>query len=89
MPELCRFFGIVIAMYWERDTKHHTPHFHAIYNEFDCKYEIPNLNVLDGKLPKRAHGMVTEWAKLHMDELVRNWEKAVQNKPIDKIKPLK
>jgi len=37
MPEISRFFGIIIAMYWERKTKHHSPHFHAIYGEYDCK----------------------------------------------------
>ena len=89
MPELSRFFGIVIAMFWEKNTKHHTPHFHAIYNEFDCKYEIPNLDVLDGYLPKRANKMVIEWAKLHMDELLGNWDRAIQNKSLRKIEPLK
>ncbi len=89
MPELSRFFGIVIAMYWEKNTQHHAPHFHAIYNEFDCKYEIPNLFVLDGSLPKRANNMVVEWAKLHMDELLLNWDRAKQNKSLNKIEPLK
>ena len=88
MPEISRFFGIIIAMYWEGKTRHHSPHFHAIYNEFDCKYEIPSLKVLDGKLPNRAHKLVIEWANLHRDELVNNWERVLRHQPLNKIEPL-
>ena len=88
MPEISRFYGIIIAMYWERDTGHHTPHFHAIYNEFDCKYEIPNLNIIEGKLPNNAHRLVLEWAKEHIKELDENWKLAIKNESLKKIEPL-
>ncbi len=88
MPEISRFYGIIIVMYWERNTEHHSPHFHAIYNEFDCKYEIPNLNILDGVLPNKAHRMVLDWAKNHIKELETNWKLAIRNEPLKKIKPL-
>lgn len=88
MPELSRFYGIVIAMYWERGTEHHTPHFHAIYNEFDCKYNIPGLNVIDGYLPAKAHKLVLEWAQQHIIELEKNWDSAIKNEPLRKINPL-
>jgi len=88
MPEISRFYGIIIAMFWERDTEHHTPHFHAIYNEFDCKYEIPNLKILDGKLPGKAHKLVMEWAKKHIKELEANWKLAIKNESLRKIEPL-
>lgn len=88
MPELSRFYGIIIAMYWERDTKHRSPHFHAIYNEFDCKYAIPKLNILDGVLPNKAHRMVIDWAKKHIEELEANWNLAIKNEPLKKIEPL-
>ncbi len=88
MPEISRFYGIIIAMFWERDTEHHTPHFHAIYNEFDCKYEIPSLNILDGRLPNKAHRLVVEWAKIHIKELDTNWKLEVKNESLRKIEPL-
>lgn len=88
MPEISRFYGIVIAMYWERDTKHKSPHFHAIYNEFDCKYGLPELEIIDGKLPNKAHKLVVDWANEHLKELEANWKLAVKNEPLNKIKPL-
>ena len=59
MPEICRFFGIAIAMYYN---DHLPPHFHAEYGEFEAVYAIESLELLRGSLPRRAHGMVVEWA---------------------------
>lgn len=88
MPEISRFYGIVIAMYWERSTEHHTAHFRAIYNEFDCKYGIPGLKILEGSLPNKAHRMVIDWAKKHINELEANWKSAIKNEPLSKIEPM-
>ena len=88
MPEISRFYGIIIAMYRERDTKHKSPHFHAIYNEFDCKYEIPGLSIMEGKLPNKADKMVIDWANKHLKELEDNWNLAVNNESLKKIEPL-
>jgi hypothetical protein len=88
MPEISRFLGIIIMMYWEINTKHHIPHFHAKYNEYTCVFSLPELNILEGKLPKRAMSHVIEWAKEHIDELNSNWILAEKNKPVKKIKPL-
>ncbi len=70
-------YGIRITIYWERNTQHRSPHFHVIYNEFDCKYEIPTLNVLEGVLPNKAHRMVIDWAQKHIKELEANWKLAI------------
>jgi hypothetical protein len=61
MPEICRFFGIVIAMYYN---DHLPPHFHAEYGGLEAVYAIESLELLRGSLPRRAHGMVVEWALL-------------------------
>lgn len=58
MPLLSSFFGIVVYMYWERHTKHYASHFHALYNEYECIYMLPDLVILSGKLPARADRMV-------------------------------
>ncbi len=69
MPEISMFYDIIIAMYWERKTEHHSAHFHEIYNEFDCKYSIPKLSIMEGSLPNKAHRMVISWAKKHIKDL--------------------
>jgi hypothetical protein len=86
MPEITRFFGIIIAMFLD---EHNPPHFHASYGQFKAAIEIESLKVLEGKLPARALGLVVEWASQHKKELMRNWERARDNKPLQKIKPLR
>lgn len=85
MPELCRFYGIVIRMYFN---DHAPPHFHAYYGEDEIIITIYTLAVLAGKLPPRALGLVMEWAALHQVELLTAWEHARQQHPLGKITPL-
>ena len=85
MPELSRFLGIVIAMYFN---DHNPPHFHVLYNEYDAEIEIKNLTVLNGKLPARVLGIAMEWAELHKDELMDNWDLLQSGEKYKKIPPL-
>ena len=66
MPEISRFLGIVIAMYYN---EHNPPHFHARYGNFKIEISIKTLTILAGKLPPKALGLVMEWATLHQDDL--------------------
>lgn len=84
MPEISRFLGIVIAMYY-RD--HEPPHFHAAYGEYQAKIEILTGKT-HGKFPKRAASHVLEWLELHRDELLENWSRVKERKPLLKIEPL-
>ena len=86
MPEISRFFGIIIRMYFG---DHNPPHFHAIYQEDTAEYDINTLTVIRGNLPSRAHAMVLEWASLHRDELMEDWKLAAEMKEVNKIEPLK
>ena len=61
---------------------------YALYNEYECVYRLPDLLILSGKLPSRADRMVRTWAKLHKEELIENWKRIKQDKPIKKISPL-
>jgi hypothetical protein len=70
LPELCRFFGIIITMNF-RD--HNPPHFHAAYGEQEASVEIASGRILKGWLSPRAKRLVLEWAALHRDELSRAW----------------
>lgn len=85
MPEICRFFGIIIAMFYE---DHQPGHFHARYGEHQVTIKIADLSILDGFLPPRALGLVMEWALIHQDELIKNWDLSQVYQPLIKIGPL-
>jgi hypothetical protein len=84
MPEISRFLGIVIAMYY-RD--HAPPHFHAIYGEYEATVEVESGGV-NGELPRRALAHVQEWRSLHKRELADIWNLARASKPLPRIEPL-
>ena len=85
MPQISRFFGIIIAMYYD---DHNPPHFHARYGNDQCLISINDLSVIEGRLPSRALGMVIEWAAVHQSELLANWELAKSLEPLKTIEPL-
>jgi hypothetical protein len=85
MPEISRFYGIVIKMYF---ADHPPPHFHAEYGGDEILVNIETLAVIAGKFPPRALGLVTEWASLHQAELLALWQKAQNLEPLGKIDPL-
>ena len=85
MPEISRFFGIVIRMHFD---DHRPPHFHAQYGEFEIEVAIGSLEVIEGKLPSRALGLAIEWAAQHKEELAEDWELASNRQRLRKIAPL-
>lgn len=86
MPEISRFYGIVIRMFYD---DHNPPHFHAFYGDDEAWININTLALLHGSLPSRALGMVIEWASLHQDELRRNWALLAEAQKPNCIAPLK
>jgi hypothetical protein len=86
MPEIARFYGIVIKMFFD---EHNPPHFHASYGEHEVLIDINSLALFAGQLPPRALGLVVEWATQHQDELLYNWRRAQDQQPLIKIEPLK
>ncbi len=85
MPEICRFYGIVIGMFFD---EHRPPHFHVRYGEHEAVLRIDDLVVTKGKLPPRTLGLVVEWAAKHQTELRRNWNAIESGRPARKITPL-
>ncbi len=85
MPELCRFAGIVIRMYYN---DYPPPHFHAEYGDPKAKIEIKTLEVLRGQLPTRQRALVIEWATARESELLLAFERAMSHTPAGKIEPL-
>jgi hypothetical protein len=85
MPEISRFFGIIIAMFY---SDHAPPHFHVRYGEQRALIAIESLAVLEGDLSPRVLGLVIEWAQIHKAELRTDWEIARSLQPLKSIAPL-
>jgi len=85
MPEISRFFGITVFMYFD---EHNPPHFHVKYGEDRAVISINDLKLMEGKIPKRALALVLEWANEHRDELLKNWNSLETTGEYSKIAPL-
>lgn len=84
MPEISRFFGIVIAMFYD---EHGVPHFHATYAEHRASVEVES-GLLRGDLPPCVAGLVLEWRAKHVAELLENWVRARKGQPLRRVPPL-
>ncbi|MGB5942257.1 MAG: DUF4160 domain-containing protein [Leeuwenhoekiella sp.] len=84
MPEISRFYGIIITMYYN---DHNPPHFHLSYQGYRAVIEI-KTGILKGEMPKTAIRLSLEWLELHQTELLHNWENMEEQKPMKKIEPL-
>ena len=85
MPTISAFYGILIQMFWE---DHAPPHFHALYGEFEVLISIETLEVIQGKMPRRALSLILEWAFQHRNELLEDWKRCETREPLKKIAPL-
>jgi hypothetical protein len=86
MPEISRFFGIVIAMYYD---DHPPPHFHAVYGAEKAEFAIDPPGLFKGQFSPRAIALVTEWAWLHREELLAAWQEREDGRRPRKIEPLR
>lgn len=85
MPEISRFLGIVIAMYFN---DHGPAHFHASYGDSEIRVNIETGEILSGRFPRRAERLVLEWLSIHRIELLEDWKLAAERKPLKRIEPL-
>jgi hypothetical protein len=85
MPEISRFFGLVVTMNYN---DHAPPHFHVRYGSQKAIIDIDNLAVLRGQLSPRLLGLAVEWASLHRMELFADWDLARQQAELNRIDPL-
>lgn len=88
-PTISMFYGIIIRMFWEQGEPHHLAHIHAIYRGHTAVFEIPSGRILEGKLPRRQRNLVRAWISLHEDELLAEWELAINNEQLFRIDPLR
>ena len=85
MPEISRFYGIIIYMYM---SEHNPPHFHVWYENYKAIITIKD-GIITGSLPGRALNLVYEWLDIHKDELLENWNRLANFETPQKIEPLK
>lgn len=89
MPEISRFFGIVIRMFVEAGGPHHRPHFHAYYQGQVGIFAIDSIERIGGTLPIRQDRLVIAWTEIHRNELLDNWLALQAGHPAAKIEPLR
>jgi hypothetical protein len=85
MPTISSFYGILIQIFW---SDHAPPHFHAMYGGDEVVIDIRTLDIMKGKVPRRALSLILEWAQQHRTELLEDWELCSHNQTPKKIKPL-
>lgn len=88
MPELSRFYGIIIRMYMEAGAPHHLPHFHAYYQDEVAVFSLNPVELIAGSLPRRQRRFVEAWAELHQAELAADWGLLQTGRPPIPIEPL-
>ena len=82
MPEITRFYGIIIKIFFRNE--HNPPHIHAVYGEHNAIFEIATLEMIEGDIPSKGVKMVQEWGEKHKDELKIMWD----TKQVKKLPPL-
>lgn len=85
MPQISRFYGIIILMNYKDNLP---PHFHAIYNEYEIIVNIQDGET-KGRMPARALRIILEWWELNREALEDRWDKSRKGMPLDSIEPLK
>ena len=86
MPVLSMFFGIIIRMY--NRNEHNPPHFHAEYQGYEASFNMDG-EIISGSIPKKQEKLIIAWVELHKDELLANWELAINKQTLYRIDPLK
>ena len=83
------FYGVIIRLYYFDNQQHHLPHIHVHYQEESAVIEIPNGKLLEGKIKSNKLKLVEAWIEIHKEELLADWELAINGEPVFKIDPLK
>jgi hypothetical protein len=89
LPEISRFFGVIIRMYMEVGLPHKLPHFHAYYQDDVAVFSVDPIDIIGGSLPKRQRRLVEAWAELHQHELLDNWQRLQQGQLPRSVEPLR
>ena len=88
MPEITRFYGIIIRMYAIDIKEHKLPHIHASYNEYRSVFDLEG-NEIEGSMPSKQRKIIEAWMEIHKEELIKLWGLLVEGKEGFSISPLK
>jgi hypothetical protein len=86
MPEISRFYGIIIRMFSD---EHNPPHFHAEFAEYKATFSIDTGQMIQGEMPPNKAILISAWAIIHKEELMKNWDTLAKGVGAKKIDPLK
>ena len=89
MPTISMFYGLIVRMYYFDNQQHNTPHIHVVYQDDEAVVEIPSGNVLAGQLPSAKMKLLIAWMEIHSDELMADWQLALNGEHVFKIDPLR
>jgi hypothetical protein len=89
MPVISMFYGVIVLMYYFDNRRHHQPHIHVQYSDEEAVISIPEGNLMEGSLRSAKLKLVQAWIEIHQDELMADWELAVNGQQVFKIDPLK
>ncbi len=89
MPVISMFYGLIVSMYYLDNKMHNLPHIHVRYNDMEAVYDISNCTILIGSLPSNKQRLIQAWIEIHKEELIANWQLAIEGKVVFNIDPLK
>ncbi len=89
MPTISFFYGIIVQMFSYDNGRHHLPHIHVLYQDFEAVFSIGDGLIIEGKIPIKQRKMVEAWIEIHKEELMADWSLAISGQEIFKINPLK
>jgi hypothetical protein len=89
MPVISMFYGVIVLMYYFDNRKHHQPHIHVQYADEEAVVSIPDGNIIGGTIRTAKLKLVQAWIEIHQDELMANWQLAVNGQAVFKIEPLR
>lgn len=89
MPVISMFYGVIVLMYYFDNRQHHLPHIHIQYGDEEAVISIPDGEIIEGSLWKAKLKLVEAWIEIHQEELMANWQLAINGQPVFKIEPLK
>ena len=89
MPIVSMFYGLVVMMYFMDKKQHNFPHIHVRYGEMEAVIRIPDGELIEGELPSNKMKLINAWIEIHQEDLMADWQLAVNGNEIFKIDPLK
>ncbi|MBA2737575.1 MAG: DUF4160 domain-containing protein [Pyrinomonadaceae bacterium] len=89
MPVISMFYGVIVMMYYFDNRRHQLPHIHVQYGDEEAVISIPDGDVIEGSIRANKLKLVQAWIEIHQEDLMADWQLAVNGQPIFKINPLR